>query len=63
MQVIKKALCLLLICQTMHSVELGSALKDEIATAPKVRIILGLDATTRHKNVENRILLKQACVL
>lgn len=52
MQVVKKALCLLLICQMVHSVELGSALKDEIAT-PKVRILLGLDATARHKNVEN----------
>lgn len=43
---------MLLMHNGAQAVELGSALKEEIS-APKVRILLGLDATARHKNVEN----------
>ena len=43
---------MLLMHSALSSVELGNTLKEEIS-APKVRILLGLDATARHKNVEN----------
>ena len=64
MQGIKKVLYLLLISQIVHSLELTGAIKDEIVT-PKVRILLGLDATARHKNVENltmRLLFKKKSI-
>lgn len=50
--ILRLLLCLFCVFHQTHCVELGSALKEEIL-APKVRILLGLDATARHNNVDN----------
>src|SRR3990167_2327586 len=53
MQVFKKIWYLLFIVCKINSMELAAATFKEEISAPKVRILLGLDATMRYKNVEN----------